>query len=271
VLLIRLAVLLAILQASSPIPGQTANPAASGSQNVKASPDYHEPPSNRTLLIQQRTSAHEVKDSGQNPPKANTPQPVRITELPTVSIAPDWWNHAYVLFTGALVLIGGIGARYALRTLKAIEQQTKAIVESQRAKIAAAPSDDPNQTLWQIDNPRMKMQFSNRGLSVARNLTHEVWIELVKPPFSDFTASAYHFKSETPVVLYPNHDPLTVSIPLGRKISTGELDDLRLWKIRACIRILIEYDDAFGHRIVSFGFEVQPSGLGYLPKYNEDR
>jgi hypothetical protein len=271
VILIHLAMLLAILQAAPPIPRQTSNPTAGGRKNVKQSSNANQPPASNASAIQQVTGSHEVKEPSQNPPKENKQESVRISELPTVYVAPDWWNRAYVLFTGALVLIIGFGVRYALRTLRGIEQQTKAIVESQRAKIAAAPADDPNKTLWQIDNPRMKLHLNNRGLSVARNLTHEVWIELLRPPFIDFTASANHFKSENLIVLYPGQGPLAINIPLGRTISQDELIELRSWRIRACVRVLVEYDDAFGHRSVTFGFEVQPTGLGYLPKYNDDR
>jgi hypothetical protein len=38
-------------------------------------------------------------------------------------IGTDWWYRAYVIFTGALVIVGAVGVRYAIKTLKAIERQ----------------------------------------------------------------------------------------------------------------------------------------------------
>lgn len=38
----------------------------------------------------------------------------------------DWWYRAYVILTGALVVIGAVGVGYAIKTLKAIERQAKA-------------------------------------------------------------------------------------------------------------------------------------------------
>jgi len=49
----------------------------------------------------------------------NNPKPIRVTEMPS----PERWYKAYVIATWILVLIGGFGVRYAVKTLRAIEAQ----------------------------------------------------------------------------------------------------------------------------------------------------
>lgn len=46
-----------------------------------------------------------------------------VRELPSVTVNPDWWNRWYVIFTGTLVAVGGIGAGLAYKTLRAIGHQ----------------------------------------------------------------------------------------------------------------------------------------------------
>jgi hypothetical protein len=167
--------------------------------------------------------------------------------------------------------LAAFGARYALRTLRVIEKQTAALIESQRPKIAVTAHDDPFQMLCGPSPHRVEIDLDNKGLGVARNLTYETWIELLPLPFVDFTSGADHFASTDPMVLYPNHEPLTINIPIRTGLTARQLDDLRHFRICACIRILVHYDDAFGpNRTVSFGLVVRHNGLGYLPKYNQD-
>ncbi len=110
--------------------------------------------------------------------------------------------------------MAAFGARYALRTLRVIEKQTAALIESQRPKIAVTAHDDPFQMLCGPSPHRVEIDLDNKGLGVARNLTYETWIELLPLPFVDFTSGADHFASTDPMVLYPNHEPLTINIPI---------------------------------------------------------
>jgi len=47
------------------------------------------------------------------------PKAIRITKVPP----PDTWYKAYVIATCLLVLVGGVGVRYAIKTLRAINSQ----------------------------------------------------------------------------------------------------------------------------------------------------
>ena len=270
--LIRLAVLLAILQASSPIPGQTANPTTSDRQNVKASPDHHESPSNRTLSIQQRTGPQEVRDSGQKPPTEQKQESVRISELPTVSVAPDWWNRVYVLFTGALVLIGGIGARYALRTLRSIELQTKAIIESQRAKVCIVTHGDYNSTILDPNSPRVEIAVLNRGLATANNFRYEFWIEALPLTFDGFSHEAQHTGPDTTMVIYPNNPGNVLNLPMYEYLAGDRRNMVVRGQRFICFRLQANYEDGFGAiRDASFCYYVSHRGLLQAPRYNWDK
>jgi hypothetical protein len=100
---IALAMLLAVVQASAPSPRKTANTSAGGSQ-------------------QQST---QDQDESHSPSNTNAKKTIVIREsTPVRNVGTDWWYRAYVIFTGALVIVGAVGIRYAIKTLKAIERQS---------------------------------------------------------------------------------------------------------------------------------------------------
>jgi hypothetical protein len=55
----------------------------------------------------------------------NEEKPVRVGELPPLNIPTDTWAKASVLLSGALVIVGGLGVYFGVRTLRAIEGQVK--------------------------------------------------------------------------------------------------------------------------------------------------
>jgi hypothetical protein len=86
--LIVLAVLLAIVQAAPPVPRKPSDTPAGSSQNI---------------------TSHGVGE---------------LASVPVLH--KDWWDRAYVIFTGLLVFVGIYGVVMARKTLKAIERQAKA-------------------------------------------------------------------------------------------------------------------------------------------------
>jgi hypothetical protein len=171
-----------------------------------------------------------------------------------------------------LVLIGGFGTGYALRTLRAIERQTAAMIESQRPQIAAELGKDPRDTIGDGEAPRIEIDLSNRGQTPARNFKYESWIEILPLPFEDFTTAADHFVSSDVIVVYPNHKALAINIPIRTGITQQQLRDIKQGKQHVCVRINATFADAFNPaRSVSFGYVVRPDGLVPLPKYNWER
>jgi hypothetical protein len=180
------------------------------------------------------------------------------------AFGPETWSN------WALVVVGVGAIVTALITLLAIRDQTKALVESQRPKIAAKAHGNPTHDLADLQAPRVQIELFNRGPSVAQNLIYESWIELLPLPFKDFTAGADYHKSEDPVALYPSHVPLIINIPIRKGITEQQLSSLGRLETFACVRVRVSYGDAFSAaRAASFGFWVSSDGLGFLPKYND--
>jgi len=179
---------------------------------------------------------------------------------------------AYVLVSILTFLAVKRQANIAERQVNASEQQFKVFLESQRPQIVATAHCDPKQTLADRDAPRVEIAVRNKGLTPAYDFDYESWIEVISGPFQDFSDAADYFKSEDRFVIYSNNQPLILNIPLRKGITEQQLTDLRQLRTQTCLRIRAEYRDAFspGRRwYANFGFVVLPTGLGFLPKYND--
>lgn len=125
--LLVLAVVLATIQASSPIPRQTTDEHATPSKK-KADSSENDP------VVQNLQPLSPEANRNTNPSsQINQEYSVRVTQLPLVNVATDGWTKSYVILTGALALIGLGGVCAALRTLRGIDRQTRAIEDSVRA------------------------------------------------------------------------------------------------------------------------------------------
>jgi hypothetical protein len=122
--LLVLVVLLTLMQVSIPVPPKAADASVASSK--------------------------QVADDAAN---ANTKEIVVIREPPP---KPDYWYRAYVIFTGALVIIGAMGVLYAVKTLRAIQRQAlsmrrqtthlrRSAIYARRSAIEAKRSADQNE------------------------------------------------------------------------------------------------------------------------------
>jgi hypothetical protein len=169
-----------------------------------------------------------------------------------------------------LFLAGIVGICVAIRTLRAIESQTRVLVEGQRPRIVATANGSPIQTLADPHARRVQLEVINKGSMPATDYRYESWIEVLRFPFEDFTVAADHFKFDTPSVLYPD-TPQIINIPIRGGISPGDYEEVRRLRKHVCVRLYVEYADPFvpNRRCYSnFGFHILPEGLGFLPKYN---
>ena len=130
--ILLLAVLLAVSQASAPVPRQATDNAAGSSQHIKQQSDDKQNPSPGSVrpIVQNRASANVDKDNGETPAKTDTQETIFITESAAMPIK-DRWNKAYVIFTGLLVIIASLGVSAAIKTLREIKQQVEEM-EQQR-------------------------------------------------------------------------------------------------------------------------------------------
>ena len=109
------AVLLTVMQAAPPVPRKAADNNAAKEKKQAAAP------------------TQPIVNSVASEPNENNSRPIIIRELPPVTIATDWWNKGYVIFTGALVLFGGVGVWVAFRAAQAAKISADAIINSERA------------------------------------------------------------------------------------------------------------------------------------------
>jgi hypothetical protein len=130
---LALTVLLAVMQASPPIPRQTANkPASTGGTvqrqpKAKQKPTAQPPPSTDT----KQTPYDDATGNGQG--TDNAQHSVSITELPAVTVKEhkrDWADWGYWAFNLGLVVVGALQVVLLCWTLQAIRRQ--AITMSQQ-------------------------------------------------------------------------------------------------------------------------------------------
>lgn len=120
---LALAVLLAVMQTSAPVPRKAADPSNRASQNIKSDSSSNQSPSQKPQTIVQPISAQPNQDTSRNPAAENTQNPVVVRELPPVSITKDRWDRLYIAFTGVLIVVGILGVRAAYKTLREMKAQ----------------------------------------------------------------------------------------------------------------------------------------------------
>lgn len=152
----------------------------------------------------------------------------------------------------------------------AAKATAEALMEGQRPRIVAEPHGDPTKTLADPHAPRVELEVINKGPIPASGYFYESWIEVLPSTSSDFTEAADHFKSDLASVLYPNSKQV-INIPLRQGITPEELHEVKRLRKRVCVRLYVEYADAFVRNrrcYANFGFHVLPRGLGFLEKHN---
>ncbi len=172
--------------------------------------------------------------------------------------------------TIGLLCAGIVGIWVAIRTLRAIESQTRVLVEGQRPRIVANPHGDPSKTLADPHARRVELEVINKSSMPATNFRYESWIEVLPFPFEDFTVAADHFKSDAPWVLHPD-TPQVINIPIRGGITPENFIEVKRLRKHVCVRLRVEYADPFitnRRCYADFGFHVLPKGLGFLEKYN---
>jgi hypothetical protein len=142
-----LAMLLAVLQTAPPAPRKAPDNASSSSKNIKQDSGNLQTPS-------VAATPQIDRQSGETPTDTHAQEATVIREsAPVPKPGKDWWDKAYVIFTGLLVIVGGLAVGYAVKTLRAIERQAlsmrrqtthlrNSVIQARRAANAAKKSAD---------------------------------------------------------------------------------------------------------------------------------
>ncbi len=134
--LLALTVLLAVMQAPAPIPRKAADPQTGATQNVTGNAERNQSPSDIVAPLKEQTEPAQTQDKGQSPTDANAEQTIVIREsAPVPKAGKDRWDKAYVIFTGALVIIGFVGVGCAVVTLWAIRAQVTVMTEQRQVML----------------------------------------------------------------------------------------------------------------------------------------
>jgi hypothetical protein len=120
---IALAVLLAVMQAPSPVPRKAANPSNGTAHDIKSRPSGDQAPSQTSPTVLKPINSDPNKNESKGPTTENRPQSIVVPESISVSVTKDWLDKIYIGCTAVLVIIGSIGVRAAYKTLQSIKTQ----------------------------------------------------------------------------------------------------------------------------------------------------
>lgn len=210
--------------------------------------------------------ASDNKESQHQQETNRGPYIVEVRSLPETR--PDWWFRAYVGLT-ALTAIVGIGTLcFVWRQSSVMKKQFGAFLETQRPQLAADPHGNPAKDFCDPAGPRVQIEIHNVGLTTAYDCTYESWIEILQPPFVDFTSAADHFGSSNRFSLHSRHKPTVINIPLRQGITPQQVRSVHQGELDVCVRVKVVYRDAFTpNRYANFGYMVDATGFRFLPKY----
>jgi len=177
-----LAVILIVCQTASPVPRQAADQTARSNNNVKNKAGNQHSQSGLSLPIRDQTASDD-QDKRNKPSNTNTEETVLIPEVAPVPIK-DRWDKASVILAGCLVIIGGFGVIYAIKTLDQVKAQAIAAKDSldlsrdtaQRQLRAYVRVYAANIEFRVPDRPVIEVHFKNCGATPAYRV--RTWIGL---------------------------------------------------------------------------------------------
>jgi hypothetical protein len=110
-------------QAISPVSGKTPDKAASARKNVESqtAPKKNIATLPPTSVDQRATDKDE--NANDNKRTDDALKPIRVIEFPPVSVTKDWADRAIWIFSGLLVIVGGLQAGLLAATLSAMRRQ----------------------------------------------------------------------------------------------------------------------------------------------------
>jgi hypothetical protein len=185
------------------------------------------------------------------------------------------WRQARIMGTHATHLdnlskAATSNAQAASKNADAALISAEILKKSQQPQISIVLGDDPTKTVTDIQAPRVVVRLVNKGLTTAYDCRYQSWVEVHALPFVDFSTHAEHFESPEPFSLYPAQDGITLNIPIKRRLSIVESQDILQNRRFVCVRIYLKFRDPFNpDRFNNFGVYVMRDGLGFLPKHND--
>jgi hypothetical protein len=178
----------------------------------------------------------------------------------------DWLTD----FTGIIALL-------TLFQVLTFLSQRRVTIFAERAQLVLNPKD-PAVTGFAVgEHPRLAVEVINIGKTAAYGLMAKAWMDIVRPPFLDFSGTANAVTDLETKTVYPGNQPLRLNfkIETDHPLSQRDFDDWNRGQNQLWIRIRIEYRDLFHKRWFNrkrfgeFGFKYSNAGLSHIAKYQD--
>jgi hypothetical protein len=124
-----------IMQAAPPVPRQAANNPAQAATNPQKQAKRNQAPSLPASAIPDTAPSQKDENSSSEIKTTNDQKPIRVAELPPVSITSGWRDNVGLIFSFILVVVTAIQACFLYRTLKFLRIQS-AVMQRQTMHIA---------------------------------------------------------------------------------------------------------------------------------------
>jgi hypothetical protein len=211
----------------------------------------------------QRNADEQAKNS--NAPPRDETYSVKVVSQPREPL-----YVVYVIINGVIAAVGVATVIAVFVQGRTMKRQLRAFIQTQKPQLACSPNGNPARDIFDVRAAHFQVAVQNVGLTVAYDCSWQSWIEIVTPPFEDFSDKADQFISPNPFSLLPKHDPMVLNLVITSGISSIQKARILSHDLWICFRVKIDYSDAFTpKRYANFCFRIEGSGLQPLPKYND--
>lgn len=278
---------LAVMQASAPIPRQASNGDAKTSSKVQKESADKQPQGAPIAPPLKQSATPSRQQSGGNQSSDNATESVTISKAVAVSVVSGWREDANLILTTLLVFMGGGGVFAALRTLNAIQKQSRAAEDTielyknkERARIGVTfrPLKLNDRAFPKSSTRIIKYTVSILGPTAAYILDSNLRVEkVIKGQEKERHDDSFSFMfpiPDLPNLIAPN-SPLLEREALLIFEDNNEGAELESIRRRDMIIIAVgsvRYTDVFGASWkVSFKYRWEPPfGIPGLDSFNDE-
>jgi len=136
------AVLLAVIQTSPPVPRKAPNSGTCTSQSIQSHTDDKKTPTTTPTPSSEPTATSQADKKRSDVGATNTDHTVIIREAIPVSVIKDWADYLAIFSSFLLFIIVAVGVCFAVKTLNAINDQAAAMKDQLTAMQAAGAQTD---------------------------------------------------------------------------------------------------------------------------------
>jgi hypothetical protein len=253
--IILLAMLLSVAQASAPIPRKAPDAATSDGHQTKNQTNGSQKPANSPPEIAGKKQPPTTDDHTNGQDNTNGEQPIKVSELPTVSVRGSEFNWQGLIANVLLFVVGGLQIWILLGTLKvtgkaadAAKLSAEAVLRGERAWLLMTKPGLPRMTPIpdsQDISYSCFIEFKNYGKTPAKiiAINSEIQIGNSKESPDDFSIYSSRIQPVVPEMV-PQGEPaphMADSTTSIRREQTAQLYKTRFFWVCGVVR----YEDIF--------------------------